>query len=170
MAYWFEEFSFIFSGHDSKIAWLKNLGFDFVYNYKTTDLIEALKIDVPEGIDCFYDNVGGPDSFKIMSKMNLNGRVVMVGAIGSYNETEPSMVPDPTKTILSQKLTISGFHFFDYMNDLEEGREKLSKWLKSGELKLAHETVVNGFEKMPEALIGLFGQTSGNLGKVIVKV
>ena len=161
---------YLISGHDSKIQWLKDLGFDHVYNYKTTNLDEALKTDVPQGIDCFCDNVGGPDSFKVMSHMNLGGRVVIVGTIGSYNEDKPSMIPDPTKLILSQKLTISGFHFFDYMNDLKEGRDQLENWLKSGQLKKAHETVIQGFEKMPDALIGLFEKTTQNLGKVIVKV
>ena len=83
--------------------------------------------------------------------------------------TKQDMVPDPTSLILTKKLSISGFHFFDYMNNLEEGRTQLSTWLKNGQLKLAQETILHGFEKMPEALIGLFEQTSNNLGKVIVQ-
>ena len=157
------------TGHDSKVQWLKDLGFDIVYNYKSVDLNEALKNDVPEGIDVFYDNVGGPASSTVWSHMNLNGRVVVVGVIGAYNSTKQVMVPDPTSLILTKKLSVSGFHFFDYMNDLEEGRTQLSTWLKNGQLKLAQETILHGFEKMPEALIGLFEQTSNNLGKVIVQ-
>ena len=73
------------TGHDSKVKWLKDLGFDIVYNYKSVDLNKALENDVPEGIDVFYDNVGGPASSTVWSHMNLNGRVVVVGVIGAYN-------------------------------------------------------------------------------------
>ena len=128
----------------------------------------VLEKEVPEGIDVFFDNVGGQAASTVWSHMNLNGRVVVVGVISNYNSTQPDTCPDPTSLILSKNLRISGFHFFDYMNDLEEGRTALASWMKSGQLK-AQESVVNGFEKMPEALIGLF-EPNDNLGKVIVKV
>lgn len=101
--------------------------------------------------------------------MNLNGRVAVVGTINSYNSVDPSEIPDIFPLILGKKLTLQGFHFFDYIDKMENGRKVLSEWVKSGQLKVVEETILNGFERMPEALIGLFSTTSSNLGKVIVK-
>ena len=70
------------AGTDKKVEWLKKeLGLDFAYNYKTVDIGEKLKTEVPEGIDCFFDNVGGSSSVEILNNMNLKGRVVVVGTI-----------------------------------------------------------------------------------------
>lgn len=79
-----------FAGTDEKCQWLVNeLGFDYAANYKNTDLAEFLKEAAPNGIDCYFDNVGGEISSTVMSQMNQNGRVAVCGAISSYNETDP---------------------------------------------------------------------------------
>lgn len=163
------------AGTDEKVQWLKNdLGVDWAYNYKKVHLKEALERDVPEGIDCFFDNVGGGGSVSVLSHMKLNGRVAVVGTIDSYNQSaddKGNLIADPFPMILGKKLRIAGFHFFDYLDQMDEGRSALSQWLTNGQLKVVKETILNGFEKMPEALIGLFSQasTAGNFGKVIVK-
>ena len=158
------------AGTDEKVTWLKEeLNLDFAYNYKTVDLEKRLQKDAPQGIDCFFDNVGNSESVTVMSQMNVGGRVVIVGTIDTYGQAEPGQIPDLFPLILGKKLAVSGFHFFDYMDRMDEGRQHLLAWVKSGQLKVVRETILNGFETMPEALIGLFTDTARNLGKVIVK-
>lgn len=160
------------AGTDEKVQWLKNdLGVDWAYNYKKVSLKQVLERDVPEGIDCFFDNVGGTGSVDVLSHMKLNGRVAVVGTIDSYNQSPEAgnLIPDPFSLILGKKLRIAGFHFFDYLDQMDEGRSVLLQWVKNDQLKVVKETILNGFEKMPEALIGLFASTAGNFGKVIVK-
>lgn len=80
-----------YAGEDSKLEWLKQLGFDYAFNYKKVDLDESLKEAAPNGVDCFFDNVGGEFAVKVYSHLNRFARVSQCGAISQYNKTERTM-------------------------------------------------------------------------------
>lgn len=157
------------AGSDEKVQLLKEkFGFDEVINYKTTkDLDAAVKAACPNGVDVYFDNVGGELTVAAINNMNLHGRIPLCGQISDYNAEKTPTGPLPQMKILSNRLTMTGFIVFDYQARFAEGTKELTQWYKEGKLK-AEETVVKGFDKLPEALLGLFaGQ---NTGKMIVKV
>merc|ERR1719270_2147519 len=158
-----------FAGSDQKCEWLtKELGFDKAYNYKTTDVDEVLKEGAPNGVDCFFDNVGGIDATKIMNNhMNTFGRIAGCGEISGYNATEPLMLPSIQGAMVFKQLKYEGLVAFRWLNRWMEGIQQMAQWIKEGKVK-SKETVVNGFENMPEAFKGLF--TGANVGKMVVKI
>merc|ERR1719278_723275 len=158
-----------FAGTDQKCEWLtKELGFDKAYNYKTTDVDKVLKEGAPDGVDCFFDNVGGIDATKIINNhMNTFGRISGCGVISGYNATEPLMVPSTRGAMVFKQLRYEGFIVRRWLPRWFEGIQQMAQWIKEGKVK-TEETVVNGFEKMPEAFKGLF--TGANVGKMVVKI
>jgi len=158
-----------FAGSDKKCEWLtKDLGFDKAYNYKTTDVDEVLKEGAPNGVDCFFDNVGGIDATKILNNhMNTFGRISGCGAISGYNATEPLMLPSTQGAMVFKQLRYEGFIVSRWMARWMEGIQQMAQWIKEGKVK-TEETVVDGFENMPEAFKGLF--TGANTGKMVVKI
>lgn len=155
-----------FAGSDKKCEFLKEIGFDKAYNYKTTKIMEALKDGAPKGVDCFYDNVGGSDAAMIINHMNVFGRIAICGAISSYNATELQMVPATSHSFVGKQLKMEGFLVSRWANRWEEGIKQMAEWIKGGKIK-TEETIVEGFDKMPQAFIGLF--SGENVGKMIVK-
>jgi len=158
-----------FAGTDQKCEWLtKELGFDKAYNYKTTDVDKVLKEGAPDGVDCFFDNVGGIDATKIINNhMNTFGRISGCGVISGYNATEPLMVPSTQGAMVFKQLRYEGFIVRRWLPRWFEGIQQMAQWIKEGKVK-TEETVVDGFEKMPEAFKGLF--TGANVGKMVVKM
>ncbi|KAJ0176533.1 hypothetical protein K1T71_007712 [Dendrolimus kikuchii] len=159
-----------FAGTDEKCEWLaKDLNFDFAANYKTTDLNSYLKENAPEGVDCYFDNVGGEISSTVLSHMNSYGRVAVCGAISSYNETDPekrkATILQPF--IVAKQLKIEGFLVNQFADRTHEGINQNLKWVKEGKLKYK-EYVTDGFESAAKAFIGLF--KGDNTGKTLVKV
>jgi len=156
-----------YAGSDDKVAWLKSIGFDHAYNYKKTDLEDTLKEAAPQGIDCFFDNVGGTASVTIFQHMNQFGRVCICGSITEYNRLKPSLVPTPFSTINHKQLIIKGLLVFSYYSRAQEGISQMEKWIEEGKLKY-EESKYDGFHQMPQALID---QLSGKrTGKLVVKV
>lgn len=157
------------AGTDEKVSLLKNkLGFDEAINYKTTpDLKKAISQACPEGIDVYFDNVGGEISDDVMAKMNRLGRVIVCGAISLYNATEIPTGPRVQPLLVTKSILMQGFIVSNYSNKFPEAIKQLSNWLKEGKLTY-QETVIEGFDKIPEAFIGLF--EGKNEGKMIVKV
>ncbi|KAI4467484.1 prostaglandin reductase [Holotrichia oblita] len=156
------------TGSDEKAKWLKTLNFDHVINYKTDDLKTALTRAAPNGIDCYFDNVGGEMSSIIIQRMNMNGRIAICGAITAYNDQEDQ--PKATMvqlSMLSKRLRMRGFHVHEFLDRWDEGITQILKWIKEGKLKYK-ETVTQGFENLPNALIGMF--QGENIGKAVVKV
>ncbi|XP_064032670.1 prostaglandin reductase 1 [Pogoniulus pusillus] len=156
------------AGSDPKVAYLKKLGFDEAFNYKTvTSLDEALRKASPDGYDCFFDNVGGEFSSTAVNHMKKYGRIAVCGAISQYNDSVPQKGPYIQIPMIFKELHMEGFIVNRWSNRREEGLKALMKWVIEGKLKY-HEQVTEGFENMPAAFIGML--KGENLGKAVVKV
>jgi NADPH:quinone reductase len=154
------------TGSEQKADFIKSLGFDNAINYNN-DIEAALNDLCPNGVDVYFDNVGGTISDAVINRMNDYGRVVVCGAIANYNDTGVSMGPRLLPIVVFKKLLIQGFLIGDYKDRFQEGRQQLQQWLNEEKLKYT-ETIIHGFERLPEAFLGLF--TGRNEGKMIVKV
>jgi len=158
-----------FAGSDDKCTWLKNeLGFDHVINYKTENVSKALRAAAPEGVDCYFDNVGGQISSQIIQQMKDYGRIAVCGSISSYNLDAKDMpqVPILQPIFVFKQLKMEGFLVWRYADKWMEGINQMSQWVDLGKIKY-HETTTNGFENLPKALIDML--RGGNTGKAIVK-
>lgn len=160
------------TGNDQKIDILKSqYGFDEAVNYKDADAIDKnldkkIKLACPKGIDIYFDNVGGPISDVVLQHMNFQSRAVICGQISLYNSKDFTQGPRIQPLILTKSILMQGFIVGNFRNEFAEGTAAISKWINEGKLK-SLETVVDGFEHLPEALIGLF--SGKNSGKMIVK-
>ena len=157
------------AGSDDKNEYLRReLGVDATINYKTTEnMFAALKEACPNGIDIYFDNVGGEVTDAVMPLINDFARIVVCGQISMYNSDKPNVGPRPQPFLLIHKATMRGFIITQYMNRFAEGIAQLAQWFMSGKLKHA-ETITEGFDKTPQAFIGLF--SGENLGKQVVKI
>ncbi|XP_018319638.1 prostaglandin reductase 1 [Agrilus planipennis] len=157
------------AGSDEKGKWLtEELGFDSFINYKKPGLLENLKAAAPNGIDCYFDNVGGEISSIVISQMNSFGRIAVCGAITSYNSDITNM-PKATMIqgfLILKQLKLEGYYVFRWIDRWMEGINQNLQWIKEGKLKY-RETVTEGFENLLPALIDLLN--GGNVGKAIVK-
>jgi NADPH-dependent curcumin reductase CurA len=143
------------------------LGFDAAVDYKSENFTKALRAAVPKGIDVYFDNVGGSILEACLFNMNNLGRISCCGAVSQYDSPQahgPRGVPG---LIVTKRLTMRGFIVMDYENQNEKALADLSGWVASGKLKV-REDVLDGFEKLPAALIGLLA--GENVGKRMVKV
>jgi len=156
-------------GTDEKAALIKGkFGFDEAINYKTTtDLRSALSMACPAGVDIYFDNVGGHISDSVIAHLNKYGRIPVCGTIANYNDTTESFSPSLLPQVVYKFLTIQGFLIADFALRFPEALRQLATWLKEGKLKYS-ETIVEGFEHLPDAFIGLF--EGRNKGKMIVKI
>ncbi|WP_163529959.1 NADP-dependent oxidoreductase [Halobacillus ihumii] len=157
------------AGSDNKTAFLeKELGFDKAVNYKTAGNInDSLKQACPNGVDVYFDNVGGEISDAVMSLLNDFARIPLCGAISSYNRTDGDIGPRIQPNLIKSRSLIKGFIIGDYSDRFDEGIQTLAKWVSEGNLKY-EENIVEGFENVPQAFLGLF--KGENLGKQLVKV
>ena len=157
------------AGTDQKVNLLKDkFGFDEAINYKTTtDIKEAIAKAAPDGVDVYFDNVGGDISDAILVNVNPFGRVVVCGAISLYNETDIPTGPRVQPLLVKNRILMQGFIVSDYASKFPESIKQLSQWLEEGKLTYS-ETVVEGFEQIPQAFIDLF--EGKNTGKMVVKV
>lgn len=158
------------AGSDDKCAWLtKEIGFDHAINYKTESVGDVLKGYAPDGVDCYFDNVGGGISSIVISQMREFGRISVCGSISSYNLpiAEWPKVPILQPSFVFNQLKMEGFLVTRWWNKWFDGIDQLKQWTDEGKLKY-RETVTDGFENMPQALIDMLqGQ---NTGKAVVKV
>jgi hypothetical protein len=156
------------AGSADKCAWLKNdLKLDGAINYKTEDVAQALRRECPNGIDIYFDNVGGEILETCLSLMNLKGRVVTCGLISGYNAEGVWGGPKNYSTVLVQRLRIEGFIVLDYLRRYPEAMTVIVPWLEEGKLKYRLD-VVDGLENAAAALKRLF--TGENNGKLVVAV
>uniref|UniRef100_A0A665UZS4 Prostaglandin reductase 1 n=1 Tax=Echeneis naucrates TaxID=173247 RepID=A0A665UZS4_ECHNA len=156
------------AGTDAKVAYLKELGFDVAFNYKTVgSLEEALKKASPEGYDCFFENVGGYFSTVALPQMKNFGRIAVCGSISVYNDSTPQTGPYPHLTMIFKQLKMEGFMQSRWEHKHPESLKRLMGWLKEGKLK-KREHVTKGFENMPAAFMGML--QGDNIGKAIVAV
>ena len=157
------------AGGRDKCNWLTSeLGFDAAVDYKDGALFKALKAAAPDGIDVYFDNVGGDILEACLAQMNNRGPIACCGAVSQYDgvpsATGPRGVPG---LIVVKRLTMQGFIVMDYMDRRNEALGDLQSWVASGKLKV-QEDVINGLENTPKALIGLLA--GENRGKRMVKV
>ncbi|MER2090472.1 MAG: NADP-dependent oxidoreductase [Sporosarcina sp.] len=156
------------AGSDAKIDYLLNeLGFDAAVNYKKESFWDDLSNAVPDGVDIYFDNVGGDVSDAVFTLLNRHARIALCGAISSYNSDGKDTGPRIQSAMIKTSTLMKGFTIGDYAADFSVGATDLGKWLQQGKLKY-EETIVEGFENTPEAFLGLFKGT--NLGKQLVKV
>jgi NADPH-dependent curcumin reductase CurA len=157
------------TGSDEKVALLKSkFRFNYAINYKTTtDLKTAIKNACPNGVDIYFDNVGGAISDAVLANINKFARLPVCGAISLYNDTTAALGPRLQPIILTKSATMRGFIVGDFAAQFPEAREQLALWLRDKKLKYS-ETIVEGFDSIPQAFIDLF--EGRNEGKMIVKV
>ena len=158
-----------FTGSDEKVAFLEDdLGFDAAVNYKTTeDYGAALDEVAPGGVDAYFDNVGGPITDAVFTRLNLDARVAVCGQISQYNAEEMPTGPRKLGTLIGKRATVQGFLVWDFEPRFEQANRRLAEWVNSGKLQY-RETVTEGLENAPDAFIGLF--EGENIGKQLVKV
>ncbi|ADB39150.1 NADP-dependent oxidoreductase [Spirosoma linguale] len=157
------------AGSDDKVALLKEeFGFDEVVNYKTaTNLTEAIADACPNGVDVYFDNVGGEVSDAVINNINFHARIPLCGQIALYNTTEVPMGPRIQPMLLTRSVLMKGFVIGNYQARFGEGAKQLAAWVNEGKLRYT-ETTLKGFDKLPEAMLGLF--SGQNTGKMIVEV
>src|SRR5690606_4592372 len=157
------------AGMDEKVNLLKDkFGFDEAINYKTTtDIKDAIAKAASDGVDVYFDNVGGDISDAVMVNVMQFGRVVVCGAISLYNETEMPTGPRVQSLLVKNRILMQGFIVSDYAAKFPDAIKQLSQWLEEGKLTYS-ETLVEGFEQIPQAFIDLF--EGKNTGKMVVKV
>lgn len=156
------------TGSDEKCRWLQEeLGFDAAINYQTADLVTALAQSCPNGIDVYFDNVGGPILDAVLTQVNLFARIPLCGLISTYNAQEPVPGPYNYSQILMKRLHVQGFIVTDYLAQWDVAFREIGQWLQSGKIKYTQE-IVEGLENAPQAILKLFN--GDKKGKLIVKV
>ncbi len=157
------------AGSDEKTEMLKHdFGFDDAFNYKTSSNIRReIAEKCPSGVDIYFDNVGGEISDSVIMNINKFARIIICGAISQYNETRMPTGPRLQPVLLVNSALMKGFLVNDYTEKFPHATGQLTHWLLEGKLK-NQETVVEGFDRIPEAFIGLFEGT--NKGKMVVKI
>lgn len=157
------------AGGDDKCSYLtKELGFDAAINYKTTDnLRKSLKEACPNGVDVYFDNVGGPVSDAVMSLINFKSRTIICGQISQYNLEKPELGPRVAGQLLTTSSLMKGFIVSDYAEHNKEGLTQLSQWVREGKIRY-RENIVEGFENTVDAFLGLF--RGDNIGKQLVRI
>ncbi len=156
------------AGDDDKCAWCRDeLGFDAMINYKTEDAGAALDKHCPQGIDIYFDNVGGELLDLCLARIRRFGRVVICGAITQYNKTAAAPGPQNYLQLLIRSARMQGFIVIDYADRFMEGVMQLAQWVMQGQLK-HREHVVDGLENAPRAIHMLFD--GSNRGKLMVKI
>lgn len=157
------------AGSDEKNEYLEHeLWVDRTINYKTAvDMKQALKDACPNGVDIYFDNVGGAVSDAVLPFINQAARVVICGQISLYNLDRPDVGPRPQPYLLVKSALMQGFIITDYASRFAEGVKQLGQWVQEGKMKYA-ENIVDGFENTPNAFLGLF--SGENLGKQLVRV
>jgi NADPH-dependent curcumin reductase CurA len=157
------------AGGDDKVDWIqRECGFDAAFNYKTaTDYSAALRELCPKGIDVYFDNVGGPITDAVLPQINVGARISICGQISQYNNAKPEMGPRLLSMLVVARAKMQGFLVTDYAARFGPALTVLTAWYRSGQIK-NREDIVEGFENLPQAFIGLLkGQ---NIGKRLVKV
>ncbi|MFZ6720781.1 NADP-dependent oxidoreductase [Undibacterium sp. Ji49W] len=145
----------------------EQLGFDAAIDYKTEDVSAALRQHCPDGIDVYFDNVGGDILDAALAQLAFGARVVICGAISQYNNTTPIKGPSNYLNLMVKRATMKGVMVSDFYPRAVEAARDMGGWISSGKLK-SREDIVEGLEKFPEAFQKLF--TGENNGKLILKV
>lgn len=157
------------AGTDEKIQYLTHdLGFDVAFNYKTaSDYSAKLRELAPNGIDVYFDNVGGPITDAAIARLNQRARVAVCGQISQYNSEKPEMGPRWLRQLIVKQAKVEGFLVRQFSDRYEEAYKQLGNWLRDGKVRY-RETIVEGIENAPKAFIGML--EGHNIGKQLVKI
>jgi len=156
------------AGSPEKVKFLiEECGFDRAFNYKTGPILDQLTLAAPDGIDVYFDNVGGESLEAALSTFRIRGRIIACGGISGYNEEKPRPGPSNLFNVTTRRLTMKGLIVSDWQDRQFEFEEEAGGYFRIGQLK-NKETVVAGIEQAVGAFLGLFqGQ---NVGKMVVKL
>jgi NADPH-dependent curcumin reductase CurA len=156
------------TGGAEKCAWVvEELGFDEAIDYKAGEISTRLHDACPQGIDLYFDNVGGEILDACLARLAMRGRIVLCGAISTYNDRGGVSGPSNYRNLIVMRGRMEGFIILDYVDRFPQAQAEIAGWLATGQIKSA-EHIVEGLDRAPDALNLLF--TGGNIGKVIVRV
>jgi len=156
------------AGGADKCGYLvSDLGFDAIIDYKSEDVTEALRKTCPQGINIYFDNVGGDILEAALANLARGARIVICGAISQYNNTGPVHGPSNYLSLLVSRATMKGMLVFDYADRYAHAIQEMAGWMAAGKLK-SREHIVDGLETFPDTFLKLF--KGENLGKLILKV
>ena len=156
------------AGSESKVKFLlEECGFDRAFDYKVGPVLEQLNRAAPDGIDVYFDNVGGETLEAALSALRVHGRIIACGSISGYNDEKPQPGPSNLFNMISKRLTMKGLIVTDWLDRQSEFEQEVGGYFQAGKLK-NKETVVAGIERAVGAFIGLFA--GENVGKMVVKL
>jgi hypothetical protein len=155
------------AGSAEKLAWLREVGFDDAFDYREQSVREAIAQAAPDGIDIYFDNVGGDHLEAAIGALRTYGRIAACGSISRYNDVEATPGPRNMFLVVTKRLKIQGYIISDHYERFPEFFEKAQEWVRDGRLRY-RETVIEGIENAPRAFLGLL--RGENLGKMLVKV
>ena len=155
------------AGSAEKVAWLEELGFDHAFDYRESSLRDAVAKAAPDGLDIYFDNVGGDQLEAAIGALRTRGRVVACGSISRYNDVEAAPGPRNMFMVVTKRLKIQGYIISDHFDRFPEFLERAQEWVRDGRLRY-RETIVDGIENAPKAFVGLF--RGDNIGKMLVRV
>ena len=154
-------------GSAAKVEYVLGLGFDAAFNYRDGNVRRLLGAAAPDGIDVYFDNVGGDHLEAAIGELRRFGRVAMCGAIAQYNADSPVPGPRNLALVIGKRLTLRGFIVGDHQALADRFREEMSGWLRDGRIRF-DETVVDGLENAPGAFLGML--RGENTGKMVVRL
>lgn len=154
------------AGGQEKVNWVRQLGADHVLDYKGAPLIDTLRFAAPDGIDIYFDNVGGEHLDAALAIARVGARVVICGMIGSYNDTEPLRLSYANR-LIAARIRMEGFLVSDHGNAREAFLAEMTPLVRDGHIQ-NRETIHMGLEAMPDSFLGLFD--GSNIGKMLVKI
>jgi len=156
------------AGSPDKVKFLlEECGFDAAFNYKAGPVLEQLNLEAPDGIDVYFDNVGGEHLEAALSVLRVHGRIIACGGISGYNDEKPRPGPSRLFNIVTKRLTMKGLIVTDWLDRQSEFEKEVGGYFRAGKLK-NKETVAEGIQQAVDAFIGLF--RGNNVGKMIVKL
>jgi NADPH-dependent curcumin reductase CurA len=154
-------------GPQKAAALVDRFGFDAAIDYRAGDVAGQLKAAAPEGIDVYFDNVGGEHLEAAIGALRVRGRVALCGSISGYNDERPAPGPRNLALAVGKRLTLRGFIVLDHYGSYGQFAAEMGPWLAAGKIAVA-ETVVEGLEATPEAFLSLF--RGANTGKMLVRL
>ena len=155
------------AGSAEKVAWVRELGFDEAFDYREQSPRRALGEIAPDGIDIYFDNVGGDHLEAAIGALRNHGRIVACGSISRYNDAEPLPGPRNMFMVVTKRLRLQGYIISDHFDRFGEFAREAGEWVRDGRLQY-RETIVEGIENAPHAFLGLL--RGENIGKMLVKV
>jgi NADPH-dependent curcumin reductase len=157
------------AGGEEKCRWLvDDLGFDAAIDYRSEDVRRALRGHAPDGVDVYFDNVGGEILDAVLTRLARGARVVICGAVSQYNATGAVRGPSNYLSLLVARASMTGMVVFDYADRYAEASAEMAGWLRDGRLTTREDVVEGGVEAFPETLLRLF--RGENIGKLVLKV